>query len=88
MAQMTLTELTTLLRECAGVADGVDLAGDDVLDTTFTDLGYDSLALLQTVGRIEQIHGLTLDEDVITEAETPGRVLDVVNEALSDVQAA
>ncbi|MGO4426204.1 actinorhodin polyketide synthase, partial [Streptomyces sp. MCAF7] len=35
MTQMTLAELTTLLRECAGEDETVDLDGD-VLDTPFT----------------------------------------------------
>ncbi|WP_069814230.1 acyl carrier protein [Streptomyces sp. TP-A0874] len=82
MPRMDLSELTALLRECAGVDETVDLDGD-VLDTSFTDLGYDSLAVLQTTGRIERDHDLTLDEDAVVEADTPRKYLDLVNTALS-----
>ncbi|WP_228993450.1 acyl carrier protein [Streptomyces sp. DH8] len=82
MTAFTITQLTGLLREAAGEDDTVDLDGD-VLDTAFADLGYDSLALLQTTGCIERDHGVTIDEDAIAEAETPRQYLALVNEALS-----
>ncbi|MEU3052041.1 acyl carrier protein [Streptomyces griseus] len=82
MTAFTITQLTGLLREAAGEDDTVDLDGD-VLDTAFADLGYDSLALLQTTGCIERDHGVTIDEDAVAEAETPRQYLAVVNEALS-----
>lgn len=83
MAKLTITDLTDLLRECAGEDEAVDLDGE-VLDTSFTDLGYDSLAVLQTTGRIERDYNLTLDEDAVSESETPRQYLDLVNEALGD----
>ena len=86
MKQLELRELTALLRECAGEEDGVDLEGD-VLDLHFTDLGYDSLAILQTTGRIERDYEVTLDE-AIDSATTPREYLDVVNRALSAREAA
>ncbi|MEV7438316.1 acyl carrier protein [Streptomyces griseoviridis] len=86
MKQLELRELTALLRECAGEEDGVDLEGD-VLDTPFTDLGYDSLAMLQTTGRIERDFEITLDE-AIDGADTPRAYLAVVNQALSAREAA
>lgn len=82
MTQLTLTDLTTLLRECAGEEETTDLDGD-VLDTTFADLGYDSLAVLQTTGRIENDHALSLDEIAVSEAETPRQFLKLVNDALA-----
>lgn len=82
MTAITITELTSLLRECAGEDETVDLDGG-VLDTAFADLGYDSLALLQTTGRIERDYGVTIDEDAVSEAETPRQYLAVVNESLS-----
>ncbi|MEV0482870.1 acyl carrier protein [Streptomyces sp. NPDC050508] len=86
MKQLELRELTALLRECAGEEDGVDLEGD-VLDIPFTDLGYDSLAMLQTTGRIERDYEIALDE-AIDSAGTPRAYLDVVNQALSAREAA
>ncbi|MBT2542069.1 acyl carrier protein [Streptomyces sp. ISL-44] len=83
MRHLELTDLTRLLRECAGEDEGVDMDGDNVLDTLFLDLGYDSLALLQTTGRIEREYEITLDEEAIDEAETPRKYLELVNRVLS-----
>ena len=55
MARMTLDDLRTLLIACAGADEGSDLSGD-ILDTPFEDLGYDSLALMETAARIEKSH--------------------------------
>ncbi|WP_432128983.1 acyl carrier protein [Streptomyces sp. bgisy082] len=81
MDRLDIADLTTLLRECAGEGEGVDLDGD-VLDTLFVDLGYDSLAVLQTTGRIERDYGISLDEEAIDDAETPRQYLDLVNRAI------
>ncbi|MER5500963.1 MULTISPECIES: acyl carrier protein [unclassified Streptomyces] len=87
MDRLELTELTVLLRTCAGEGEGVDLDGD-VLDTLFLDLGYDSLALLQVTGIIERDYEVMLDEEVLEDAETPRQYLDLVNRALSARAAA
>ncbi|MFF3395022.1 acyl carrier protein [Streptomyces sp. NPDC002669] len=87
MDRLELTELTVLLRTCAGEGEGVDLDGD-VLDTLFLDLGYDSLALLQVTGIIERDYEVLLDEEVLEDAETPRQYLDLVNRALSARAAA
>ncbi|WP_199782733.1 acyl carrier protein, partial [Streptomyces pristinaespiralis] len=49
----------------------------------FLALGYDSLALLQTTGRIERDYDVTLDEEGLDEAETPRDYLALINRALS-----
>lgn len=84
MAELTLDELKQILREGAGEDESVDLSGD-VLDVPFMILGYDSLALLETAGRIERTYGVTLVDDAVSEAETPRLLLDLINEALIDV---
>jgi act minimal PKS acyl carrier protein len=80
--RLELTELTRILRECAGEEEHVDLDGD-VLDLLFIDLGYDSLAVLQTTGYVERKFDVLLDEEAVDEADTPRRYLDMVNRALS-----
>ncbi|MER5474919.1 acyl carrier protein [Streptomyces sp. NPDC002935] len=87
MNRLELSDLKTLLRECAGEEEGVDLDGD-VIDVPFMELGYDSLAILQTAGHIERDHAITLDEDALEEADTPRAFLTLVNGALSAAQAA
>lgn len=81
MHPMKLSDLTGLLRECAGVEDAVDLDGE-ILDKSFADLGYDSLALLEVAGRIENQYQVALDEELVAEADTPAKYLDLVNTAI------
>ncbi|MEO3930634.1 acyl carrier protein [Micromonosporaceae bacterium B7E4] len=75
---LDIDDLKRILRECAGADEKVTLEGD-ILDATFTDLGYDSLAVLETAGRIEREYGIKLDDDVVTSAETPRSLLEIVN---------
>ncbi|RBQ19183.1 acyl carrier protein [Spongiactinospora rosea] len=74
----TLDDLKTVLRQAAGTDESVDLDGD-IIDTSFDDLGYESLALLETAGRIERHHGISLDEDALGAAQTPRELIDLVN---------
>ncbi|MFD1660305.1 acyl carrier protein [Streptomyces caeni] len=78
----TIEDLKRILLEGAGAEEGVDLDGD-ILDTEFEALGYESLALLETGGRIEREYGITLDDSALTDATTPSRLIAVVNEHLA-----
>ncbi|MER6679939.1 acyl carrier protein [Streptomyces olivaceoviridis] len=85
--RFTLEDLWRVLREAAGADDGADdgvVFGGDVQDVEFTDLGYDSLALLETVSRIEREYGISLGDAVIGEATTPRALVRVVNEQSQD----
>jgi act minimal PKS acyl carrier protein len=82
MTALTLEELVGILRESAGEDEDVDLGGD-ISDTPFTDLGYDSLALLETAGRVQRDFGIALDDDVLGAAETPRLFLAAVNKRLA-----
>jgi minimal PKS acyl carrier protein len=81
MAEFTVDELVRLLKECAGADENVRLEGD-ILDLAFGDLGYDSLALLNTISRIQRDYGIHIDDDTILDAETPRVLLKVINETL------
>ncbi len=87
MRQFERDDLKALLRECAGEEEGVDLDGD-VVDVPFAELGYDSLAILQTTGRIERDFDVALDEEALDEADTPRAYLELVNRALAAVRTA
>ncbi|AHI01187.1 acyl carrier protein [Kutzneria viridogrisea] len=78
MSEMTCTDLVAIIRECAGDSDTADLDGD-ILDVSFEELGYDSLAMLETAGQTQRRYGITLDDDVVVEAKTPREFLDLVN---------
>ncbi|MFV2022770.1 acyl carrier protein [Micromonospora sp. LOL_023] len=77
MSKPDLDDLRRILHECAGAAEGVNLDGD-ILDTTFADLGYDSVAMLETGSRIEQEFGIKLDDDAVA-AGTPRELFAIVN---------
>ncbi|AEN14119.1 MULTISPECIES: acyl carrier protein [unclassified Streptomyces] len=77
-----LDDLRRILLEGAGAEEGVDLDGD-ILDTYFDELGYESLALLETGGRIEREYGITLDDSALTDAVTPRQLIAVVNEHIT-----
>lgn len=79
--QLTLDELRRILTECAG-AEAEERPGAEVLDTAFDDLGYDSLALIETGARIAQEYGITIPEGELTKLRTPRDMLGVVNHAL------
>ncbi len=82
MSEFTLDRLLELLTVSAGEDEDVDLTGD-VSDTLFADLGYDSLALLETAGLVQREYGITLDDDALAAAETPRLFLEAVNQHLS-----
>ncbi|RDG35499.1 acyl carrier protein [Streptomyces corynorhini] len=82
MPLLTVPDLLTLLRECAGEEESADLEGD-VEDVAFDALGYDSLALLNTVGRIERDYGIRLGDDAVERATTPRALIELTNAALT-----
>ncbi|MEU6770056.1 acyl carrier protein [Streptomyces sp. NPDC046759] len=75
VSHINLSELVRIIRECAGDSDERDLDGD-ILDVTFQDLGYDSLALLEISAKIEQDYGVAIPED---EIRTPRNTLQLIN---------
>jgi act minimal PKS acyl carrier protein len=83
----TIDDLTRILRDAAGADESIDLDGD-ILDAGFDDLGYDSLALLETGLRIEREYGIELDDSTLTDAGTPRVLLAAVTARLRDVAVA
>ncbi|WP_243788664.1 acyl carrier protein [Saccharopolyspora gloriosae] len=78
MSGPTMDDLRRILRDCAGDAEA-DLAAD-IGDTPFEELGYDSLALIETAARIKQEWGVTIPDELVAELRTPREVLDVVRD--------
>ena len=81
MAMFTLDDLKQTIRACAGQDESVDLSGD-ILDTTFSDLGYDSLAVMETSSRVERDYNVELPEERVGELKTPRDFVDFVNSRL------
>ncbi|MFC8846786.1 MULTISPECIES: acyl carrier protein [unclassified Micromonospora] len=85
MADFTIDDLRRILHAAAGTDESIDPA-TDIHDTTFDDLGYDSLALLEAGSRIEREYGISLDDSAVIEAGTPRCLLTAVNTRLSNAK--
>ncbi|WP_028476865.1 acyl carrier protein [Nocardia sp. CNY236] len=78
--EFELADLRRVIRAAAGEVEGLD---GDIIDTPFEELGYESLALLETAGRIEREYGVKLEDSVLIDASTPRALLEVVNQQLA-----
>lgn len=78
MAQITLSELQDIMHECAGWAQSLEQAPDQ----PFAELGYDSLALLETLSRIKRDRGVEVADDELGWLETPRQLVDLINALL------
>ncbi len=77
---MTFDDLRDLLSECAGESEQGPLTADQA-DVAFDELGYDSLALLETAARIAARHGVHVPDERIVELRTPRELLELVDDA-------
>ncbi|MEU9213808.1 acyl carrier protein [Streptomyces sp. NPDC048415] len=81
MLQITISDLQTIMRQCAGEAEDA-LPLEQAADRPFDELGYDSLALLETHSRIERDYGIELSEDEVGGINTARELVDFVNSLL------
>nr|WP_192809950.1 glucose-1-phosphate thymidylyltransferase RfbA [Actinomadura rudentiformis] len=81
MKELTIEDLKHIMRSCAGEDESLDHGGD-ILDTSFVDLGYDSIALLEAAAFIKREYEVALNDDDIDVQETPQVFLDKVNGVL------
>lgn len=86
MSEFTLSELKEIMRTSAGVAEGVDLDAD-IADVEFTELGYDSLAVLELASQVERRYGIPIPDEAVSEMPTPGRALAFINARLAGTEA-
>jgi minimal PKS acyl carrier protein len=78
---MSIDDLRGILVACAG-GDEVDAVHGDISDVSFEDLGYDSLALMETAAKLGLEHGVVISDDEITEMRTPRELLDKINDQI------
>jgi acyl carrier protein len=76
MSEFTMDDLRQVMQEAAG--ENRHLEGD-VLDQQFTELGYDSLALLEAAARVERSRGVQIGDDDIADVGTPRDFIQLVN---------
>ncbi|OHV39276.1 actinorhodin polyketide synthase [Parafrankia soli] len=73
-----LSDLRRILTESAGVPQDVDIEGD-IEETTFEEMGYDSIAVMELAARITSEFGIPIDDDALAAAKNPRQFLDLVN---------
>ncbi|MFI7015944.1 acyl carrier protein [Streptomyces sp. NPDC050164] len=76
----TVDDLKTALFSAAGADEDIDMEGD-ILDRSFSELGYDSLALLETAALISREHGISLEDDAVTAVTTPRELIALITSA-------
>jgi act minimal PKS acyl carrier protein len=81
MPHLTMTDLQRLLVASAGAPEGV-APGADISDVPFEDLGYDSLALIETVTKMSREVGVAVDHTDLIAVPTPRQFLAGVNAQL------
>ncbi|MER7480457.1 acyl carrier protein [Streptomyces sp. NPDC126510] len=86
MPQFTLDDLRRILRASGGVDEQTDLDGEQFADTSFADLGYDSLALLELVNRIEREYGIQIPDGDLAHTQTPREALAYVHARLTEAR--
>ncbi|HEX4727393.1 MAG TPA: acyl carrier protein [Jatrophihabitans sp.] len=79
-----LSDLSRILRVAAGSKTEIVA---ELANERFEDLGYDSLALLETSGRIEREYDIALEDSTISDAYTPALLVETVNRQLAAVYA-
>ncbi|HEX4221148.1 MAG TPA: acyl carrier protein [Pseudonocardiaceae bacterium] len=87
MPNFGLAELKELLASCAGIDEQFE-AADNVLDTEFADLGYDSLALLEVAGRVSRDYGVPMPDDAHEYMATPRAAIEFINERFARAASA
>jgi act minimal PKS acyl carrier protein len=81
MRQMTLHDLQDIMRECAGEDESAQSL-EQAPDEDFVDLGYDSLALLETQARVKREYGVEFSEDDLADITTPREFVEFFNSLL------
>jgi act minimal PKS acyl carrier protein len=75
---ITADDLRRILAASAGATDSESLDGD-ALDKAFDDLGYDSLALMETASAIGREFDIVIPDDELFDLETPRALLELAN---------
>jgi|GraSoi013_1_20cm_4_1032433.scaffolds.fasta_scaffold114451_1 act minimal PKS acyl carrier protein len=81
MEVFTLDDLRQIMRDCAGVDESVDLDGD-IADVEFTELGYDSLALLELASQVQRRLSVVIPDEAVQEMPTPALAVHYINTVL------
>jgi acyl carrier protein len=81
LRELTLEDFKRIMRSSAGEVESLD-HNSDILDISFTELGYDSLALLEAAALIWREYGVALVDEDLDVHETLRAFLGKVNDLL------
>ncbi|MFB4301864.1 acyl carrier protein [Actinomadura sp. NTSP31] len=84
MKELTLDDLKDALRAAAGEAEALQDGSADLLEVPFSELGYDSLAVMETTAQVERKLGVELPEEETAELKTPREYLEFVNARIGE----
>ncbi|MFG2194373.1 acyl carrier protein [Streptomyces sp. NPDC048639] len=84
MSTISFDDLKAIMSRCTGELDGRELTEAD-LATSFTEIGYDSLAVLEIASQIQREYDLQIPDEAIEEMDSPKAVIDYVNATLAAV---
>lgn len=79
---MSIDDLRGILVACAG-GDDTDAIHGDISGISFDELGYDSLALIETAAKLKRDHGVAIPDEQITEVRTPSDLLNLINDRIA-----
>jgi act minimal PKS acyl carrier protein len=84
--ELDRSELLEIIRECLGEADYEEI-GENDFATEFTELGYDSLLVLEIATRIQDRYRIRIPDEAVEEMTSPEQMLTSVNARLAGVAA-
>jgi len=76
---LTIDEFKLIMRQVAGNDPDIDSAAETE-DSLLTDLGYDSLALLEIAAVVQQRYGISVPDDCTERMTTPRAAVAYINE--------
>lgn len=79
---MSIDDLRGILIACAG-GDEADTLPGDIVGVSFDELGYDSLALMETAATLKRDHGVVISDDQLAEVRTPAEMLLLINDPIA-----
>ncbi|MEU7881469.1 acyl carrier protein [Microbispora bryophytorum] len=85
MKQLTVATLRTIVDACVGTDGSTTRVDDSVLDTTWDELGLDSLAVYEVVTRLQDELGVRISDDDIDTFGTPRLMIDSINGRLVEL---
>lgn len=86
MSAFTLAEFQQIVQQTLDAAEAESL-GQNTVDTTFGDLGWDSLTVYELVVRIQDDYPVTIDDGELDRLGTPAALIAHVDGLLATADA-